>query len=252
MMSALPANFYHRLKAWEGLFQEGMPVLMYHKLGSAPLGSRYRFMAVPPKLFETQLSELKASGYECISLEAGLHKKPAAKTFSITFDDGYRSIFHLGAPILHKLGMKAIVYLLPSMLGKHNEWDRGNRVALSPIMTKEEARQWLQEGHEIGAHTLTHPHLTQIPLVEARREIMESKLRLEDLFGVCVKHFAYPYGDYNPAVRDLVAEAGFLTAVTTHTGINMKLTDPFQMERLTARKPPFKIKSILRKFTRSR
>ena len=98
-----------------------------------------------------------------------------------------------------------------------------------------QVHEWMAAGHEIGAHTCTHPWLTRIPLAEAREEIFASKARLEDLFGSPVRHFCYPYGDWNPAVRDLVVEAGYATACTTEPGLNRPEGDPFRLRRLTAR-----------------
>jgi peptidoglycan/xylan/chitin deacetylase (PgdA/CDA1 family) len=82
---------------------------------------------------------------------------------------------------------------------------------------------------------LTHPWLTQLPVAQATEEISASKRKLEDLFGRPVEHFCYPYGDWNPAVRDLVAAAGYRTACTTEAGINTAETDVLGLKRLTAR-----------------
>jgi peptidoglycan/xylan/chitin deacetylase (PgdA/CDA1 family) len=76
-------------------------------------------------------------------------------------------------------------------------------------------------GVTIGAHTLTHPMLAKHEIDVARREIVESKARLEAELGIPIRHFAYPVGDPGSAgPRDfaLVAEAGFESAVTTRPG----------------------------------
>lgn len=56
----------------------------------------------------------------------------------------------------------------------------------------------ISKKHEIGSHTITHRHLTQIPMHEAKYEIKESKRMLEDMFGVRIKKFAPPRGYTNP------------------------------------------------------
>ncbi len=69
----------------------------------------------------------------------------------------------------------------------------------------------------IGAHTLTHPPLSALPLDEARREIAEGRAILEERIGRPVRHFAYPFGDKGAAASRefaLAAELGFATAVT--------------------------------------
>jgi peptidoglycan/xylan/chitin deacetylase (PgdA/CDA1 family) len=76
-------------------------------------------------------------------------------------------------------------------------------------------------GVTIGAHTLTHPMLAKHEAEVARREIVESRLRLETELGIPIRHFAYPVGDPGSAgPRDfaLAAEAGFESAVTTRPG----------------------------------
>lgn len=76
-------------------------------------------------------------------------------------------------------------------------------------------------GVTIGAHTLSHPMLAKHDKAFARREIAESKARLEAELGVPIRHFAYPVGDPTSAgPRDfaLAGEAGFASAVTTRPG----------------------------------
>jgi peptidoglycan/xylan/chitin deacetylase (PgdA/CDA1 family) len=66
---------------------------------------------------------------------------------------------------------------------------------------------------------------------EAKSEIVGSKGRLEDLFGLEVKHFAYPYGEYNDAIVDLVKEAGFETACTCDPTVVRPGVDSFRLGR---------------------
>lgn len=76
-------------------------------------------------------------------------------------------------------------------------------------------------GVTIGAHTLTHPMLAKHDADVARREIAESKQRLEAELAIPIRHFAYPVGDPGSAgPRDfaLATEAGFDSAVTMRPG----------------------------------
>ena len=107
--------------------------------------------------------------------------------------------------------------------------------------------EWLAAGNDIGSHTLTHPRLTQLAPGRAREEISASRKRLEDLFGRPVRHFCYPYGDWNPAVRDLVREAGYATACTTTAGVNTAAESPWELKRYTARYASRSLKAIWRR-----
>lgn len=89
-------------------------------------------------------------------------------------------------------------------------------------------------GFSIGAHTETHPILSQLDLDDARREIQGSRLAIERALGKPVSTFAYPNGgvnDYTPATVRLVSEAGFTCAVTTLRGLNTATTPPLELRR---------------------
>ena len=77
--------------------------------------------------------------------------------------------------------------------------------------------QALAEGEliEIGAHTVTHPLLSTLPPASQHAEVTRSKAHLEEMLGIGVKSFAYPYGGpatYTAATVTLVREAGFTYA----------------------------------------
>ena len=86
----------------------------------------------------------------------------------------------------------------------------------------------LSKQFEIGAHTMTHPHLTKVPLDAARDEILGSKKHLERVTGKEVKSFCYPAGYYNDDIREIVKDAGFTAARTVQQG-SRRIQDPLLM-----------------------
>lgn len=87
-------------------------------------------------------------------------------------------------------------------------WDELRALARDPAVT-------------IGAHTLSHPMLAKHDADFARRELAESRSRIEAETGGCVRHLSYPVGDPTSAgARDfaLARDLGFTTAVTTRPG----------------------------------
>jgi peptidoglycan/xylan/chitin deacetylase (PgdA/CDA1 family) len=153
----------------------------------------------------------------------------------VTFDDGFENVVQLGLPHLAQHQFRAIQFLVADRLGQTNEWDAGSGEVPARLMDAGQVREWMGAGHEIGSHSLTHVRLTEVGLGVAREEIRASKRKLEDTFGVPIRHFCYPYGGWNPAVRDLVAEAGYLTACTTDFGVNDSSADGLALRRITAR-----------------
>ena len=73
---------------------------------------------------------------------------------------------------------------------------------------------------------------------QVRTEIFDSKKLLEDRFGREVKHFCYPYGDYNEAIRDLVGEAGYASATTVEFGSVQAASHPHALPRVMATDVP--------------
>jgi peptidoglycan/xylan/chitin deacetylase (PgdA/CDA1 family) len=69
-------------------------------------------------------------------------------------------------------------------------------------------------GFTIANHTATHPHLTKIAPEEAIKNIRDGRDELEQIFGVPVTGFAYPFGDHSEAVMDMVRETGHIYART--------------------------------------
>ena len=86
-----------------------------------------------------------------------------------------------------------------------------------------------------GAHTVSHPILTRMPLSEAIDEIIGSKEIIEKRLGLPVRLFAYPNGsrdDFNVAIKQVLKENGFVGAATTLWGTNDVHTDPFELRRM--------------------
>jgi peptidoglycan/xylan/chitin deacetylase (PgdA/CDA1 family) len=233
-VTALP-KYYTALSPFRETFLSGNPILTYHHIARPRRGARIKGLYVAPALFEQQLSELRAAGFASASLETLSTRDRMGRPVSLTFDDGFRDVLESGLPVLKKHGFNSVLFLVCELLGKTNEWQQRVDDVTEPLMTEVEVCEWLNAGQQIGSHTLSHPRLTQIPLAVAREEITSSKKKLEDRFGVEVRHFCYPYGDLNESIRALVVEAGYRTACTTVTGINAPAADPFTLKRFTAR-----------------
>jgi peptidoglycan/xylan/chitin deacetylase (PgdA/CDA1 family) len=193
-----------------------LPILTYHRLlPRAPTrDADPQRIAVSQSQFRGHLRWLKSLGYETLplagyvrALRAG--EKVPARRLAITFDDGYRDVLTLGLPVLKEFGFTATIFAVSAE--ERNAWDHGN----APLMNAQELRDWQAAGMEVGAHTSHHVHLPQVSPDIARKEIQDSKARLEDLLGKAVSTLAYPYGESTPAVEALAENAGFAAAFAT-------------------------------------
>jgi peptidoglycan/xylan/chitin deacetylase (PgdA/CDA1 family) len=100
----------------------------------------------------------------------------------------------------------------------------------------DEARAAAQQGVEFGAHTRSHPILSNVRGRNALdEEIGGSKRRLEEELGKPVLHFCYPNGqpeDISEEAVEAVRRAGFRTAVTAMPGVNSRGADCLRLRRI--------------------
>ena len=105
------------------------------------------------------------------------------------------------------------------------------------MMTAHEVKAMRHAGMLIGAHTVSHPILARLTDEQARQEIEDSKIFLEQLLGERVGLFAYPNGkpgeDYSPQTVEVVSSLGFDAAVSTQWGASRMGSDLLQIKRFT-------------------
>src|ERR1700722_20376337 len=123
-------------------------------------------------------------------------------TVTTSWDDGHCLDLHL-AEILEEYRLPATFYISPAS-AEIAPADRLSRAGIRRIA----------ERFEIGAHTLTHPRLTSLPLAVALHEIVAGRAHLEDMIGRRVTSFCYPGGAFRPEHVRLVREAFFSYART--------------------------------------
>ncbi|MEK7218676.1 MAG: polysaccharide deacetylase family protein [Patescibacteria group bacterium] len=143
--------------------------------------------------------------------------------FQTSWDDGCALDLRI-AGLLERYGLSGTFYVCP-------------REQHGASLLEERDIRSLAERHAIGAHTLTHPRLTRIPLADAEREIRGSKAWVERVTGKPCTSFCYPYGDVNAEVRGLVERAGFAGARTTED-FRFTSKDPF-LQPVTLQVSPF-------------
>jgi hypothetical protein len=121
-----------------------------------------------------------------------------------SWDDGHVLDMKLAA-LLRKYGLKGTFYISPL--------DR--QMAPEERLTSDQILE-LSKNFEIGAHTMTHPDLSQLSDREAGKEILDSKKYLEKIIRKPVVSFCYPYGKYTKRQILQVKKAGFYVARTVN------------------------------------
>lgn len=185
-----------------------VPILVYHIVRPQyPNDSPgVRAIAVTPETFDAELAHLHARGYTVIGFhEFEQHFASSTplpqRSVIISFDDGWRDQFEYALPILQKYNDTATFFVFTNAIGHHG------------FFTWDDLRALSAAGMTIGDHTLSHPFLTRInEPAKLWEEIDGSKIVLEKQLGVPITEFAYPFGQYDPAVLEFVKLAGFKSA----------------------------------------
>jgi peptidoglycan/xylan/chitin deacetylase (PgdA/CDA1 family) len=220
----------------------GLPILMYHKVGTPPTGSRLKKLWVSVDAFRWQMDYLKKRGYEVLTLRRVVEDRAAGRAIPpsavvLTFDDGYRNNLENALPVLRAVGFPATLYVVVHAVGRDNFWHDPYSEVRLPMLSWEDILILRDAGWDIGSHTLTHPRLTRLSLEEANHEIVESRRILENRVGVPPVSFAHPYGNGadHVEIRRRIQDAGYRTAVSVHRGKGDLAREPFCLKRIFVR-----------------
>lgn len=135
---------------------------------------------------------------------------------TITFDDGWEENPLTALPIMRQHGFKSNQFYATAYI--EDPWGDTGLI-----------RRFIDDGHEIGSHSITHPDLTTLTEAEVIRELEGSKRFLEDFLHISVRYFATPYGTYNTFVKDGIM-ARYEAHRTVDSGYNSK--DNLDVSRL--------------------
>jgi peptidoglycan/xylan/chitin deacetylase (PgdA/CDA1 family) len=197
-------------------------VICYHAVSDAWRSS----LAVSPTRLEAQVGALLARGYVPQTFTNAVLAPAGPRVLSVTFDDAYRSVPELAAPVLARLGVPATVFVPTGFMGDDApmSWDgiegwleTPHRDELRPA-SWEALRRLADRGWEIGAHTVTHPHLPALDDLSLLRELSRSRRACEAALDRPCRSIAYPYGDVDARVVAAAAQAGFTTGAGLPSG----------------------------------
>lgn len=210
-----------------------LPILTFHALDD-----QADVISFSPRLFRRGLGKLFENGYRTLSLTDAVVRlregQPLPdRSFVITFDDGYQSVFEQAVPVLSQYKMSATVFLTVGEESQARQSDRLPSFSGRPMLSWREIRDMTNCGFSFGAHSLTHPDLTRLSFDRMETEIVRSKVVIEERLGLAVTSFAYPYGRYDPQSYAIVRQ-WFACACSDKLGLTSARSDPYALDRVDA------------------
>jgi peptidoglycan/xylan/chitin deacetylase (PgdA/CDA1 family) len=191
-------------------------ILMYHHFGDDEFPSTNVRLAQ----FEAHLEHLEKGGYQVWPLarvaEHIQQRKPfPTRVVAITVDDAYRSVYTQAYPRLRARGWPFTVFVASDGIDRH----------FQAYMDWAQMREMHANGVTFANHSASHDYLVRRRAGESesrwreriRDDIQRGHRRLSEELGEPPMLFAYPYGEYDAALADLVAELGYV-AFGQHSG----------------------------------
>lgn len=180
-------------------------VLLYHHVDSNTPTST----SVMPEDFERHLDYLWDNNFFVLPLEEILDAIATGKSLpensiAITFDDAYESVYSRAFPLLRERRWPFTVFVSTEYVDR----DYGTYMNWSQI------RELTEAGGSVGNHSLAHAHPLQRNsgeskttwLARFREDLVQASARIKEETGVEPRLYAYPYGEYNRDVEEVVAE----------------------------------------------
>lgn len=222
-------------------------ILMYHRVAPRISGVAKPTWNVTPEHLRRQLEGLLSRGYRAWSLRRALASRQAgepipAKTFVVTFDDGYDSVYRYAWPILKALSVPATVFVVTSWLDADyplecDTWtaagsDDVPAATWKPLSVAHCAEMMDHGLVEVGSHTHTHADFRGAPDAFSG-DLARSLGVLHEVLGTERASFAFPFGFYDAAMVAVARAAGVCCSLTTEPALVSLRADPFSWGRLT-------------------
>lgn len=184
-----------------------IPVLCYHSIRevSKNASPNQKTYSVSPDNFALQIKTLSDNGYKTITpnelRDYFIQNRPLPKKpILITFDDGSKAQYTIGASVLNKYHFKGVFFIMTVAIGKEH------------YLNQNEIKTLSDSGHIIGCHTWDHHKVSGYKKDDWQLQIAKPKKLLEKITHKPVTSFAYPYGIWTPIAADSIKNCGFTTA----------------------------------------
>ncbi len=206
-----------------------IPVLMYHNITD----DKNDNTAIYYKDFIKQIKFLTSLNYKSFNLK-DINKDNYKKKIIITFDDGYENISKIALDILNQFDQKATCFIVLNKIDNYSNWEENHKKINSiKLMNSFQIKEWIENGYEIGSHTLDHKDLTKLTYENKKDQIIKSFSKLNEDYGIKSESFSYPYGKYDQECIDILKEYCSYAVTTKKSLYNKKKNSNYEIPRVS-------------------
>ena len=143
------------------------------------------------------------------------------KVLTFSYDDGVVQDIRL-MDIFNKNGLKATFNI---NTGSYLPEDKQRERYYGRMRLSEAKALYINSGHEVAVHALTHPFLDKLKPDEVLTEILEDRKNIEAQYGTLARGMAYPFGTYSDEVVDILQKCGICYARTVKSTENFNFPE---------------------------
>lgn len=172
-------------------------ILYYHDVYDNVM---YTDMGTTLELFKQHIDVIKGMGFELVP-EIDNNRKQ----IKICFDDGFKGIWDCREFFIANK-IKPTVFIAVELIGKDG------------YLSIEEIKELQKNGFKFQCHSWSHNNLTTFSESELDRELVDSKLHIENIIGASVDEICFPMGYFNDLVYNKCIEAGYKKLYSSLSG----------------------------------
>jgi peptidoglycan/xylan/chitin deacetylase (PgdA/CDA1 family) len=230
---------------------------MYHHVCPNP-GT----VTISPDTFEKQMEWLAKNRYVTLRADDFLRfvrsEQPVPeKSVLLTFDDGYLDNYVYGFPVLQRLGLHAVIFIVTGWIGDGPVRERAGaetpnhracKTAIAAGRADDVMLRWseikmMEQTGAIEVQSHTHSHVRwdkKFPDATARLTALQSDLELSRQtfhrqLGRETVHLCWPWGRIEDGYRELAERVGFQAQYTVKKGVNAAGGDPTRVARMVVK-----------------
>jgi peptidoglycan/xylan/chitin deacetylase (PgdA/CDA1 family) len=220
-----------------------MLIFNFHHVENNILHPERKHITISPQGLSRFIRTLRLMGMSVVSLRDVLESSnptgpQSNRQVLLTFDDGYVNNLTEALPVLEQEQCPATIFVLPGRFSGTNEWDQGHlpEQERDALMSLEQMKTLAASPYiTLGSHGMLHRHMTTLSDEENRFEIHESHRILSEQFPEAyLPVFAYPWGECNDQVVELMQGSPYKYAFTVETAQWKPDIHPFRVPRYSA------------------